>query len=251
VIFSIITPSFNQASFLRKTMDSVLDQHVKLEYIIIDGGSTDGSSEIIQSRKDRLKFWISEKDSGQAQAINKGFLRAEGDIIGWLNSDDIYLQGALLKIMKEFENPKVMWVTGDCEVINENDLVTGYYKTELPLNYFHWLNLFVRGYSCSMIQPSTFFRINLLKEVGYLDESLHYSFDHEFFLRILRKYGMPKIIPEPLSRFRIHSSSKTSLNKKYFLKENRIIGLRYAKEEPLKRRLYLYAVNFRQKFIND
>ncbi len=248
---SIITPSFNQAGFLESTIKSVLDQHYsKLEYQIFDGGSRDGSLEIIKMYSDKLSYWEIKKDNGQSHAVNKGFERASGDILSWINSDDIINQGSIHKIVTVFNNPEIKWLTGDCEVIDEKGKIIGYYRSELPNSSFHWLNMFVRGYSCSIIQPSTFWRREVINSVGNLNESLHYSFDHEFFYRVYKAFGPPFVINEPLSQFRLHDQSKTNSKESKFRRENMKIGLRYARGESLKNQLYLFAVNFRERVLH-
>src|SRR5262245_25539695 len=120
---SIITPSFNQAQFIRRTIDSVLSQDgdFELDYRVVDGGSTDGTIDILKSYGDRLA-WTSESDRGQVDAINKGLARADGDIVSWLNSDDTLMPGALQRIVSAFEqHPETEWVHGRCPIIDEHD----------------------------------------------------------------------------------------------------------------------------------
>lgn len=130
---SIITPSYNQARFLEQTIQSVLDQsYPNLEYIIMDGGSTDGSAAIIKKYERHLKYWVSEKDKGQADAVYRGFEMASGDIFGYINSDDYYLPGALHHIAERFaEHPEIQWLIGGCLTVNSNGkIITKFYGAE-------------------------------------------------------------------------------------------------------------------------
>lgn len=237
---SVITPSYNQAQFLEETIQSVVCQNVNLEYIIIDGESNDNSVEIIRKYENQINYWTSEKDNGQAHAINKGFEKATGDIICWLNSDDLFTEDSLKKVINYFNNNNVIWLAGACEFFNKNDNFVLNYYPEFPDNNFDWLNLFVRGKSYRVLQPSVFFKREVLKTVGLLKQNFNYSFDHEFFYRIFKLYGKPKITNDILSKFRIHDSSKTCLSYKKFKNENRKIGKNNIKDcSNLKQNLYL------------
>jgi len=207
---TIITPSLNQGVFIEKTIRSVLSQaYPNLEYIIMDGGSSDNTLSILESYSDRVK-WISEKDNGQTDAVNKGLRMAGGEIVTYLNADDVLLPGTLLKVAQKFmETPNTMWVTGKCRIIDENDreirrLITAYKNLYLFLDYRPLL--FVTDY---ISQPGTFWRAGLLTELGYLDESLHYAMDYEYWLRLYTNYPLA-FIPEYLAAFRIHSQSKNT-----------------------------------------
>jgi glycosyltransferase involved in cell wall biosynthesis len=154
---SIITPSYNQAAYLEQTLRSVLEQDVPgMEYIVIDGASTDGSVEIIQRYANRLAYWISEKDRGQAEAINKGFARAKGEIVAWLNSDDYYLPGAVAAALKAFdENPDVVLVYADMLAVDEQGQTT---------NELKYRSLTLEDLLCFQIigQPAVFMRRSAL-----------------------------------------------------------------------------------------
>lgn len=180
-----------------------------MECIVVDGGSSDNTLEIIISYSDRLK-WISEKDKGQTDAINKGLRMASGDIVGYLNADDLLLPGALSRVARLFtENTEAMWVTGQCRIINEEDeeirrLISAYKNAWLR---FHSRStLLITDY---ISQPSTFWRASIIADVGYLDESLHYAMDYEYWLRLYSKYPLV-FIPEYLAAFRIHTQSKNT-----------------------------------------
>jgi glycosyltransferase involved in cell wall biosynthesis len=203
-MISIVTPSYNQAAFLERTIQSVLSQdYPNLEYIIIDGGSTDGSVDIIKKYAGKLAYWISEKDNGQAHAINKGFRQATGDIVAWLNSDDEYCPDALKTVAETFMTYKdIDFVFGNRLTIDENEKVirddrhTRFSFTELVV------------YGTILSQPASFWKRELLEKYGYLDESLRFSMDYEFFCRI-GPHIKTKHIKKYLAKFRRHSRSKT------------------------------------------
>lgn len=178
-LVSIITPSYNQAKYLEDTIQSVLFQdYENLEYIIIDGASTDGSIEIIKKYADKLALWISEKDNGQAEAINKGFARATGEIVAWLNSDDFYLPGVISAVVQTFkENPNVVLVYGNMLAVDQNG------QTINQLTY-HQLTL--EHLLCFQIigQPAVFMRRDALEKAGFLSPDFHFLLDHHLWLRI-------------------------------------------------------------------
>jgi len=199
---SIITPSFNQARYLEDTIQSVLSQDYKdLEYIIVDGASTDGSVEIILKYADTLAWWVSEKDSGQADAINKGLRHATGEIVAWLNSDDYYLPGTVSAAVKAFqENPNAVLVYGNMLAVDEH----GRMINELKYNQLTFEDLL-----CFQIigQPAVFMRREALERVGLLDLSYHYLLDHQLWLRIAFK-GEILYIDETWAAARYHSKAK-------------------------------------------
>lgn len=202
---SVITPSFNHGKFLAAAMDSVLSQHYPgLEYIVMDGGSKDGSAEIIRARADRLAYWQSERDGGQANALNLGLSRATGDIIGWVNSDDLYTKGSLEKVGRYFaENPEVVLLYGDCFHINEHDRVLEVIKP----GPFDPVKL---AYRCYMMQMSVFFRRDMLERIGSFDTRFPYALDYDLWLRA----GMAlkdniAYLPQTLSCYRGHEQSQS------------------------------------------
>ncbi len=173
----------------------------------MDGGSTDSTLDILKKYSGKIK-WISEKDKGQSDAINKGMKITTGDIVAWLNSDDYHLPGTLQKVGDYFGTHKdAKWLTGDYEIVDENgkgiQSFVRHYKNILRSLPFR-NTLYVANY---INQPSTFWRKEVLREVGYLNESYHLCMDYDFWLRIYRKYPL-HTLPTPLSAFRIHSSSK-------------------------------------------
>jgi glycosyltransferase involved in cell wall biosynthesis len=202
---SIITPSYNQGQFLEETILSVLNQgYPNLEHIIIDGGSTDNSIEIIKKYQEHLTYWVSEPDKGQSDAINKGFSIATGEILAWLNSDDIYMPGALIAVAEFFnKNEDVDCVYGDMAHIDDKGELL-YIALSIPYSY----NRHLFGIS-SIPQPATFFRRKALERVGNLDTSLQYQMDYEFFLRFNRCGLKIGNIKEVLASFRLHNTSKT------------------------------------------
>ncbi|MDA3890629.1 MAG: glycosyltransferase family 2 protein [Salinivirgaceae bacterium] len=199
---SIITPSFNQGVFVEDTILSVLNQNYpNLEYIIIDGGSTDSSVDIIQKYNDQLAYWVSEEDRGQSHALNKGFKKATGDIIAWINSDDYYLPDTLLFVAEIFEKyPDVDIIYGD--VINFTGKKEFYYKVAEfePLDFLSRI---------SIHQPGVFWRTSLLEKVGFLNETLHYAMDYDLWMRLFFSYKSLKI-DKPFAKFRMHAGSKTT-----------------------------------------
>lgn len=217
-LITIITPSFNQGDYIEDTILSVLNQdYPNLEYIIIDGGSTDQTVEIIQKYSDRISYWVSEKDRGQSHAINKGFQRATGEIINWINSDDQLMPGTLHKLAAIFTaDPELMMVHGRIEYFGET---RPYYSVNLPAKD---LDTRYVSHIC-MPQPATFYRRQLLLEQGLLDESLHFSMDTDLFVRAGLQYKIRQT-EEVFSRFRLHAASKSvSAFNKNFLKDNAII----------------------------
>lgn len=220
---SIITPSFNQADFIERTIQSVLNQNYSnIEHIIMDGGSTDGTIEILKKYSNRI-IWKSEKDSGQSDAINKGLKMATGDIVAYLNSDDTYESSSFQKIINFFENnPENKWVYGQCRIIDENDkeirkLIT-FYKNWL-LKKYSYKKLLTENF---ISQPATFWRKELLEEIGYLNEDEHFCMDYEFWLRIGNKYPAG-VINKYLANFRYYPNSKSGgVNKKQFQDELRL-----------------------------
>lgn len=208
---SVVTPSYNQGEFLEETIRSVLLQgYPDLEYIIIDGASTDHSVEIIKRYEPWLTYWVSEPDRGQSHAINKGFQHASGEILAWLNSDDIYLPGALwtignaVKHCREKDSKWNGWFMGGC--IYEN-LVTQERKKLIPAQP---PDDPLRRLSWRCPQRSSFWRKSYWDRVGPLSEDLHFAFDTEFFLRLVFSGHQPILLPEILALGRVHPECKTS-----------------------------------------
>ena len=178
-LVSIVTPSLNQGQFLEQTIRSVLLQgYPNLEYLILDGGSTDTSIDIINKYSQWITYWISEKDQGQSDAINKGFSRAKGEFVAWLNSDDVLLPGCIRAIIETFrKNPSAGMVFGDVEVINEQGSHIGKFE---PVN-FSFEDLL--SFRQIIPQQAAFFQKNVAFSVGLLNTDLDYAMDHDFFIK--------------------------------------------------------------------
>ncbi len=201
---SIVTPSFNQGHFLEETIQSVLNQdYPNIEYIIIDGGSSDNSVEIIKKYESRLTYWQSKPDKGQTDAINQGFARATGDILAWLNSDDILLSGAVsAAVQKLTEHPMAGMVYGDCWLINAEGKRIG----RFPAAQTDYAKL-RRGY-VHIPQQASFWRASLWHEVGPLDNSFYFAMDYDLWTRLATK--APLIyFKEPWAAFRLHGMAKS------------------------------------------
>lgn len=206
-LVSIVTPSYNQARFLESTMQSVLNQdYPSLEYIIVDGESTDGSLEIIKRYESKLATWISEPDQGQSDAINKGFSLSRGDIMAWLNSDDLYYPSAVSKAVEFLcANPHVGMVYGDTDIIDENGQILELFNTR-QTSY----QKLMRG-SVYIPQSATFWRRELWNRVGPLDTSLYFAMDYDLWVRFAKETQI-QYIPTLWASFRIHSEGKTTLS---------------------------------------
>lgn len=216
---SIITPSFNQAAFLERTILSVLEQHYpNLEYIIIDGGSTDGSVDIIRKYKKFLAYWSSEPDRGQAHAINKGLKRATGEWVAWQNSDDIYYPGAFNEVaLVANRYLKTDLIIGDVNLIDARD---GCLR---EMRYVQPTYDSVRAEGMVLTNQAAFWRRALHNRIGWMNESLHYGFDYEWFLRVLRETERVKHVTGILGGLRMHAGTKTSMHSKRFEEEYRWI----------------------------
>jgi glycosyltransferase involved in cell wall biosynthesis len=206
---SVVTPSYNQAAFIERTIQSVLSQgYPNLEYIVMDGGSTDGSVDILK-RYDGQLYWVSEKDGGQSQAINKGLRMAGGEVLAYLNSDDCYEPGALLPVGQFFaRHPQAHWLTGRCRVIDPQGV-------EIHRAITLYKNIWLRLRSMTVLrildyvsQPATFWSRRVVEQVGLFDESLDFAMDYDYSLRVAAQFKL-HVLNEYLAAFRIHPSSKT------------------------------------------
>lgn len=224
-LVSIVTPSYNQASYLEQTIQSVLGQdYPRIEYIIIDGGSTDNSVEIIQRYADRLAYWTSEKDNGQAEAINKGFARTTGEIVAWLNSDDYYMLNTVSVAVRCFEqNPDAVMVYGNMLAVDGDGNT---------LNVLKYQQLSLEDLLCFQIigQPSVFFRRSALDESGMLEPTFHFMLDHHLWIRLAQQ-GRILHVPQVWSAARYHPEAKNRARAAEFGQEAFRV-LDWAKQQP-------------------
>jgi len=201
-LVSIVTPSFNQSAYLEQTMMSVLNQdYPHIEYIVIDGSSTDASVDIIKKYSSRLAFWTSERDRGQADAINKGTARARGEIMAWLNSDDYYLPGAISAAVKVFEqNPDAVLIYGDMLAVDENGET---------INTLKYQQFSLEDLLCFQIigQPAVFLRRDAFEKAGRLDTTFHFLLDHQLWIKIAAQ-GKILHAPQTWSAARYHAEAK-------------------------------------------
>lgn len=204
--FSVITPSYNQAAYLEQTIQSVINQNYPfVEYIIIDGGSTDGSVDVIKKYASYISYWVSEKDKGQSDAINKGLKLAKGDILCWLNSDDLYEPNTFNTVAQFFkDHADAKFVYGDGVVFHEGVSKRNSYCRPGKVDRE------VLSRSDPLQQPSTFWRREVHDEIGFIDESLSFTMDWEFFMRVAQRYEM-YYLPVSFSRYRIHEAHKTGV----------------------------------------
>lgn len=203
-LVSIITPSYNQATFLEETICSVLAQdYPHLEYLIVDGGSTDGSVEIIQRHANRLAWWVSEPDSGQTEAINKGLAKARGEIFAWLNSDDTYLPRAVTEAVAFLQDhPEIGMVYGDANLIDEAGELIG----RFPARQTDYRRL-RRGF-VHIPQQAAFFRASLWRQVEPLDPSFFFAMDYDLWVRLARLAPL-QYHPRLWANFRLHGRGKS------------------------------------------
>ena len=230
---SLVTPTLNQGRFLRRTIESVLGQQgpFELDYLVVDGGSTDGTLVILKEYQERFRH-ISEADAGQVDAINKGLAMGTGEIVGWLNSDDVLLPGALERIVEAFtKHPEAEWVHGRCIIVNDVDReVRGWislYKHRLAKR--HTLDrLLVENY---VSQPTTFWRRSVWEDMSPLDASVPLAFDYDLWLRLARR-GDPFYIEAPVAAFRRHPLSKSGQGYVEMFRQEYRVARRYAADRP-------------------
>jgi glycosyltransferase involved in cell wall biosynthesis len=209
-LVSIITPTLNQGRFIEETIRSVLEQdYPEIEYIVVDGGSSDGTLGILHKYSSKLR-WISEPDRGQSDAINKGWNLASGEVLSWLNSDDLLNPGTVRSIVEIFEQDEnVGMVYGDAEKIDRFGKILEIHRAgdNKPFMW-SWLGVSI---PFNIPQPSAFIKAKLLKEVGCLDINLHYAMDYDLFLRIA-SVAQIAYLPRPLAKMRIYFGTKSSRN---------------------------------------
>lgn len=251
-LVSIVTPSYNQALYLEQTIQSVLGQdYPRMEYIVIDGGSTDDSVEIIKKYANRLAYWVSEKDNGQAEAINKGLARANGEILAWLNSDDYYLLNTVSVAVRCFEqNPDVVMAYGDMFAVNGNGQT---------INILRYKQLSLQDLLCFQIigQPSVFFRRSAFEKAGPLETNFHFMLDHHLWIRLAQQ-GRILHIPQIWSAARYHAEAKNRAKAAEFGREAFRV-LDWAKKQPglaeavsgVKRRAHASAHRYDARYLLD
>lgn len=253
---SIVTPSYNHAEFIEKTIVSILSQagSFELEYIVMDGKSTDGTKEILKKYEELLKnkkwdieckkidfIWKSEKDKGQSDAINKGLKIATGDVVAWLNSDDTYLPHALETVIKFFaRKPEVMWAFGKCRIIDKEDKeirrwITAY--KNLRLGNYSYDKLLEENF---VSQPATFWRRKAMDEVGVLDEEHHLVMDYEYWLRLGAKFK-GGFVNKYLANFRWYPQSKSGGSFIDQFRQDLQVAKKYAKGK--KWPIFLHNIN--------
>ena len=213
-LISIVTPSLNQGQFIEETIRSVLLQrYPRLEFIVIDGGSTDRTIDVLKKYDRWITFWVSEQDRGQSHAINKGFAKANGSILGYINSDDLYEPDAFQAVAVAFaECETTQLLAGECLVFSSNE-IKRVIRPFWPDDLAHFVK---KTYSSTFAQPSSFWTHEIYLKAGRFDETLHYCFDREFFLKLGLAGVTPHLMQKRFSRFREHKNSKTIRQAVYF-----------------------------------
>lgn len=242
---SVITVSYNQGDYIEENILSVLNQNYNnFEHIIIDACSTDGTIEIL--KKYPHLIWTSEPDKGQSDGLNKGFRKATGDLIVWLNSDDLMCDGAFDALNEFFSNnPDKYVVTGRQVFIDENGFTLRTLESET-----YTYNQLLNTRHCSVMQNSTVFRNSVLKKVGLLDESLHYTMDLDLFIRIAKYYEWYKIDTD-IAKFRLQPESKTCTSKLGFFRNMKLIRKKYNAKPSLKMWLWIEWQFIKDPFRNN
>tara|TARA_B100000575_G_C23122786_1_gene649997 strand:+ start:125 stop:1030 length:906 start_codon:yes stop_codon:yes gene_type:complete len=239
---SIVIPSYNQGCYLKETINSILNQkYPNIELIIIDGKSDDNTIDLVRDYSDSIHYFISEKDSGQANALNKGFLLATGDICAYINSDDIYLDNIFWKISDKYLKEKFKWVCSDVLIGSSVDKSKTWEPKIISFESF--------CVEQTIGQQGVFWENNCLKK-PWFDENLQYVLDHKFFISLYKKFGPPKYLKELSSFFRIHKNSKTSKIEEILFKERNLITLNevnQANSRIQKRKIMLESKRFNLK----
>lgn len=245
-LVSIVTPALNQGEYLEATMRSVLEQdYPRIEYIVIDGGSTDATPGLLERYASRLAYWTSEPDRGQAQAINKGLRRSSGDLLGWLNADDLLLPGAITRSVQIFqEHPEIDVIYGRLERVNASGVVIP--TPELPKDRVVFGSKLVIG-ECVVNQPGALWRRAVMERSGLLNEDLEYALDYEYWIRLVLDGARFHRLTAPVARFRLHSGSKTVSRTAWMAEEQERVLLDVLKREDLPWRLGLSESEIREQ----
>jgi glycosyltransferase involved in cell wall biosynthesis len=243
---SVITPSYNQGKFIERTIRSVIDQaYPNLEYFVIDGGSTDETVSIIKKYESKIAYWISEKDKGQADAINKGLQKCTGEIIGWLNSDDMYDKNTLAMVAENFEAlKKPFLLSANFRSVDENENVLWEAKrghNQAYLKNYSAFNL-LQCWKNTLPQPSTFWTKDVTQKIGVLNADLHFAMDLEYWLRCIENKIPIYFSGEIYSSFRRHSSAKSSLQIKILQKDLLLLNRIYLRSDIKK--IYYRVTNY-------
>ena len=233
---SVVTPSFNQGPYLERTISSVLDQNYpNLEYLIIDGGSTDESVEIIKRYERHLTYWVSEPDSGQSNAINKGLARTTGTILAWLNSDDFYLPGTFRTIAEAaVAHPESGAFVGEGQIVDTSGTVLNSVKPQPAIvleTLFNWMS------GGDFLQPSCFFRDSAWRATGPLDESIHIAFDVDFWIRMVKAGCSFRTIDSLLSQALLHATAKTTAYTNLMRVDCAMVTIRHGGEHAVRKHL--------------
>lgn len=236
---SLVTPCWQAARFIRETIDSVLAQEgAEVEYGIMDGASTDGTVEIIRGYESRLSWWASELDAGQTDALNKGLARTTGEVLGFLNADDVLVPGALRAVAAAFdENPEIDLVYGRVEWIDAEGRAQGTHSGDistlgevLDVQRVWWAQR-------QWVQPEVFFRRRLWERVGAFDTRYHLAFDYDYWVRCFLAGARVKRLPQTLVRFRLHAEQKSTASRKAADEIRDIVGRALAGDPPIPTRL--------------
>jgi glycosyltransferase involved in cell wall biosynthesis len=245
-LVSIVTPSYNQGRFIEETIKSVVNQdYPSIEYIVMDGGSTDETLDILRKYTSRLT-WHSEKDSGQSDAINKGLRLAKGEILAYLNSDDTYLPGAITRAVRYLtaENPDSHFVYGEGYHITAEGTIIERYPTE-PFDIRRLAE------TCFICQPTTFWKRDVMETIGLFDENLHYAMDYDYWIRIAKQYGTLGYLNEYLANSRLYLETKT-LSKRFEAHEEilDVIMNHYGRGNIPSTWIYAYAHHYMDRLVS-
>jgi glycosyltransferase involved in cell wall biosynthesis len=248
---TIVTPSYNQADFIEATIKSVLNQTYKnIEFIIIDGGSTDGTMNIVYKYKKNISVIIHEKDKGQADAINKGFKLATGELVGWINSDDILYPTCIEELIHTYNNKR----DGAIYYSNKLDFIDGSGKIFRTKNILIPSRDYLLNKDYVITQQGSFYPRQLLKKINYLNESIHYCMDLDLWLKLLNYGPIYSYTDKPAAAFRIWSESKTSTGGKMFLEDIRKVLLKHGAKRIspniIKTYYYTFKLDIKHLLIN-